>query len=155
MSANRAGVFPEFLGEARGCGLWCLWRIVQVGLPRHRAKVRKAWQETSILYARAGKPSVSGEILTKCTLRQRFLGLKRTKYAILAEIGCPRVHFSEILPEKSSSAAQGYKMLVSCHSAMFRPPPSFGRACPRSDVGSVGFPSPSRRGVRLLLDLPT
>ena len=72
------------------------------------------WQETSIMYARARKPDLSGEIFAKCTPRQRLPILKSTKYAILAKIGCPRVHFSEILPERGPSAAQAYIMLVSC-----------------------------------------
>lgn len=72
------------------------------------------WQETSIMYARARKPDLSGEIFAKCTPRQRLPILKSTKYAILAKMSCPRVHFSEILPERGPSAAQAYIMLVSC-----------------------------------------
>lgn len=72
------------------------------------------WQETSIMYARARKPDLSGEIFAKCTPRQRLPILKSTKYAILAKMGCPRVHFIEILPERGPSAAQACIMLVSC-----------------------------------------
>ena len=100
---------------------------MEENLPRHRANSRKARQETSIMYARARKPDLSGEIFAKCTPRQRFPILKSAKYAILAKMGCPRVHFSEILPERGPSAARAYIMLVSCHSVMF---------CPR--VGALG-----------------
>ena len=103
---------------------------MEENLPRHRANSRKARQETSIMYARARKPDLSGEIFAKCTPRQRFPILKSAKYAILAKMGCPRVHFSEILPERGPSAAQAYIMLVSCHSVMF---------CPRAGaLGTLG-----------------
>lgn len=73
------------------------------------------------MYARARKPDLSGEIFAKCTPRQRLPILKSTKYAILAKMGCPRVHFSEILPERGPSAAQAYIMLVSCRAFGYLP----------------------------------
>ena len=68
----------------------------------------KQWQDRRILYSRAENLDISGEIFAKCTFRQRFFGSKRTKYAYFAKMGCPGVHFSEILPESCSLAALEY-----------------------------------------------
>ena len=80
-----------------------------------KSGMAKEWPDRRILYPRAEKHGLSGRIFAKCTLRQRFFSLKRTKCVYLAKIGYPRVHFSEILPESRLPAAQEYKMFFSCH----------------------------------------
>lgn len=105
----------------------------------------KQWQDRRILYFRAENLDISGEIFAKCTFRQRFFfGSKRTKYAYFAKIGCPGVHFSEILPESCSLAALGYIWRRFRHVSAFRPGIAhWGKPClalsdmfPRSAQGS-------------------
>ena len=114
--------FSELLGEACGCGLWDLWRIMEENLPRHRANNRKARQETSIMHACAAEGPLSGKISLKCTLGQPILA--RMAYFVLFKMGkrCRGVHLANISPERSGFLARAYIMLVSCHSVTFCPP---------------------------------
>lgn len=50
-----------------------------------------------------------------------FFGSKRTKYAYFAKMGCPGVHFSEIMPESCSLAALEYIWRRFRHVSAFRP----------------------------------
>ena len=81
----------------------------------------KQWQDRRVLYSRAENLDIFGEIFAKCTFRQRFFGSKRTKYAYFAKMGCPGVHFSEIMPESCSLAALEYIWRRFRHVSAFRP----------------------------------
>lgn len=100
-----------------------------------KSGMAKEWPDRRILYPRAEKHGLSGRIFAKCTLRQRLFSLKRTKCVYLAKIGCPRVHFSEILPESRLPAAQEYKMFFSCHADG-----RIGASLPQ--IGQLALPSP-------------
>lgn len=85
--------------------------------PARKAVSIEEWQYKRILYSRAKQSGFPGEILAKCTLRQRFSGSERTKYAYIAKIGCPSVHFSEISPESRPQATREYKIIISCRTS--------------------------------------
>lgn len=92
-------------------------------------------QKTSTFLARYSRNVPSDSV---------FFGSKRTKYAYFAKIGCPGVHFSEILPESCSLAALGYIWRRFRHVSAFRPGIAhWGKPClalsdmfPRSAQGS-------------------
>ena len=100
-----------------------------------KSGMAKEWPDRRILYPRAEEHGLSGRIFAKCTLRQRFFSLKRTKCVYLAKIDCPRVHFSEILPESRLPTAQEYKMFFSCHADG-----RIGASLPQ--IGQLALPPP-------------
>lgn len=68
------------------------------------------WRNFTILYARADKTRLSGEITLKRILGQGFQLVFSTFETNLAKISVPTVHFSAISPESPTFRTQEYKI---------------------------------------------
>ena len=68
------------------------------------------WRNFTIMYARADKTRLSGEIALKRSLGQGFQLVFSTFETNLAKISVPTVHFSVISPESPTFRTQEYKI---------------------------------------------
>lgn len=68
------------------------------------------WRNFTIMYARADKTRLSGEIALKRSLEQGFQLVFSTFETNLAKISVPTVHFSAISPESPTFRTQEYKI---------------------------------------------